>query len=365
MALLAGIEVRTCLGDGEATFARMMTGASGARPLLDVDPALVNVSHGYQSDVALPRSATQPLLECLAAVAGHCAGPVPVVVGTGLREIRPLERWALEAGEMNTECLDFGRAVSAQLPGLWPVTTISNACSASGHALAIAQDMVDSGEAEAVAAAGTDVVAASMLAMIGRVSSDRTTRIRPFDIDRTGVLLGEGAAAALVVADGWTGPVAGRILATGLSCDAFHETAPSRDGIVRAIRDAHRRAGCRPADIDLVVAHGTGTALNDPTELAAIREVFGSTLGPLVTAGKGAIGHTSGAAALVNLDLAVRAFAGEVPPITGLDRPVLEAAGVRLVVGSPVRGTAVDVVQVNAFGFGGVNAVTLLARPGR
>ncbi|HET6743195.1 MAG TPA: beta-ketoacyl synthase N-terminal-like domain-containing protein [Kribbella sp.] len=365
MALLAGIEVRTCLGDGEATFARMMAGATGARPLHDIDPVLVNVSHGYQSDVASPRSATQLLLECLSTVAGRCVGPVPLIVGTGLREIRPVERWALGAGEVSAESLDFGPAVSAQLPGLWPVTTISNACSASGHALAIAQDMVDSGEADAVVAAGADVVAASMLAVIGRVAAARTTRVRPFDVDRTGVLLGDGAAAALVVADDWTGPVAGRILATGLSCDAFHETAPSRAGIVRAIRDAHRRAGCRPADVDLVVAHGTGTALNDPTELAAIREVFGSSPGPLVTAGKGAVGHTSGAAALLNLDLAVRAFAGDIPPIAGLDCPVPEAAGVGLVAGSPVRGAEVDLVQVNAFGFGGVNAVTLLARAGR
>ena len=362
MALLAQIVVRTCLGDGESTFRRMMAGAVGARPLDGIDPDLVNVGSGYQIAGTPAPSATDLLLQCLAPMAEHSEGPLPVVIGTGLREVRPIERWALGESAVDAGCLDFARDVTAKLPNLWPVTTISNACSASGHALAIAQDMVDSGEAPAVVAAGVDVVAASMLAMIGRVSQTRTARVRPFDTDRTGVLLGDGAAVALVVPDDWTGPVVGRLLATGLSCDAFHETAPSEDGIVRAMQDAHRRGGRAAADVDLIVAHGTGTALNDPVELGAIAEVFGTAdAGPLVTAGKGAVGHTSGAAALVSLDLAARTLTGEVPAIAGLVRPIAGATGIRLV-RSPLRDATVNLVQVNAFGFGGVNAVTLLER---
>jgi 3-oxoacyl-[acyl-carrier-protein] synthase II len=283
---------------------------------------------------------------------------VAVVVGSGLRELRSVERWHADGAELSLPDLHFDAAVREVLPDVTEVLTISNACSAGGYALAVGMDLLAADEADAVVVAATDTMTESMLAMIGRVGDEPVTAVAPFDADRGGVLLGDGAAALVIE------PVAGhddapRVRSVGLSCDAFHETAPDRDGIVAAMRDAHRRAGTGPEDIGLVLAHGTGTALNDPTESAALTEVFGVD-GPRVTGIKGATGHTSGGASLMSLLVAIHAMrTGIVPAITGLHTPLDEAAGLGLVLGSS-EPAAARVAQVDAFGFGGVNAVTLV-----
>lgn len=215
------------------------------------------------------------------------------------------------------------------------------------------------GEADAVIVGAADAMTQSMLAMIGKVAPIPTDRVRPFDADRTGVLLGEGAAAVVVVPETWPGQALARLAGTGLSCDAHHQTAPDVDGICRSMRDAFVRTGRDPAEVDLVVAHGTGTALNDPAECQALCEVVSGGM-PLVTAVKGAVGHTSGSAALVNLDVGIRCLAeGVVPPVVGLRKVLDEGSGLRFACDAPVRQRP-RLVQINAFGFGGVNAVTLL-----
>lgn len=376
MALIAASAVRTCFGSGPVTFARLLAGESGVGELRYVDATSVNVKRGYHQLVDASAGDEEPmfqatrwLADCLAEVLTAARltpspGRVPVVVGTGLRELRAVERWALDDRPMRPAQLHFAAAAREVSPLLGPVITVSNACSASGHALALAQDLVEQGFAEAVVAAGTDAMTASMLAMIGRVAEEPTEQIRPFDVDRTGVLLGEGAAAVVVVPDSWSGPVVVRLLGTGMSCDAHHETAPSLDGIARAMEDALARADRRPSDVDVVVGHGTGTALNDVTESQAIQRVLVDRgAAPWVTGVKGALGHTSGASALMSLDVAIRCLVdGQVPPIVGLREPLPEAHELRLVQGAPVR-CAARIAQVNSFGFGGVNAVTLIEAP--
>jgi 3-oxoacyl-[acyl-carrier-protein] synthase II len=283
------------------------------------------------------------------------------LVGTGLRELSAVEDHALAGASFPVRRLHFAGVVGDALPGVADAITISNACSAGGHALALAQDLVELGEADAVVVAAADTMTRSMLAMIGLVAPGRTARVRPFDSDRDGVLLGDGAAAIVVVPESWRGRALARLAGTGVSCDAYHQTAPDVDGICRAMRDAFDRADRKPSTVDLVVAHGTGTALNDPVECEALRKVvLGAGGEPIVTAVKGAVGHTSGTAALVNVDVALRCLAqGVVPPVVGLRDVLDEGAGLRFVVRDPVPLDA-GLVQVNAFGFGGVNAVTLL-----
>jgi len=368
-ALIAASAIRTCFGNGAATFDALLRGASGVVPLRHGDPARLHVSYGYHaegSDPERPFLAGELLADCLSEAAGQAGldpsgKRVAVLVGTGLRELSAVERWVLGEPVFDPERLHFGDLVRRALPGVREVVTISNACSASGHALALAQDLVELGEADAVLACGADTMTRSMLAMIGRVAPVPTEQVHPFDADRTGVLLGDGAAAVVVVPASWSGPVLGRLAATGLSCDAHHETAPDVEGISRSMRDAFARAGRNPAEVDLVVAHGTGTALNDAAESEALRKVLlGAGADPLVTGVKGATGHTSGSASLVNLDVALRCLAGGVvPPITGLRTVLAEGDGLRFVAGEPAA-LQPELVQVNAFGFGGVNAVTLL-----
>lgn len=379
--MIIGSALRTCLGDGASTFDGLLAGASGVRPLCFMDGERLNVRFGYHvvdEHLAAERQfrASTWLGECVAdALTQAGVNPaehrVVAVTGTGLREVRSVERFVAmgsPAGHrVPAHRLHFGDAVREAAPGVTDVLTLANACSAGGHALALAQDLLDLGEADAVVVGAADSMAQSMLAMIGRVTDEPTTSVRPFDVHRTGVLLGEGAAAVVLVAEGsalagGVEPLA-RVLATGLSCDAHHETAPDVGGVLRAMRDALTRADRQAGDVDLVLAHGTGTMLNDPMEATALRTLLGAHT-PKVTAVKGSLGHTSGAAHLVNLDVAVRALrAGVVPPVTGLSTPIDEAADLDLVTGAPAP-TGARLAQVDAFGFGGVNAVTMVEAVG-
>ena len=368
-ALIASSAVRTCLGDGEATFSALLAGTTGIGDLRVPDGARTSVARGYHvgggGEDGLFRASrwlTGCVREALAGAGAAAGAPrLVAVVGTGLRELDAVERSAA----FDAERLHFAAAVREAAPAVAEVVTLSNACSAGGHALALAQDLVELGDADVAVAAAADSMTVSMLAMIGRVAPEPTERLRPFDAGRTGTLLGEGAAAVVVVAERWRDRVRplARLLATGLSCDARSETAPDAGGICRAMRDAFARAGRSPLAVDLVLAHGTGTALNDPLEASLIGETLSADgRRPLVTAIKGAIGHTSGAAALCSLDVAIRCLRrGVVPAVAGLDSPLAEARDLALVVGRPVRAD-LRLAQVNAFGFGGVNAVTLVER---
>nr|WP_205807995.1 beta-ketoacyl synthase N-terminal-like domain-containing protein [Micromonospora sp. HNM0581] len=363
-------ELRTCFGDGAQTFAALLAGRSGIGPLRHGTPSALNVAHGYHIDDGLTRdfAASRWVAEC-ASRAIVAAGLDPrrrrmvALVGTGLRELAAVEAYATGGTAVAAHRLHFGDAVGGAVPGLREVVTVSNACSAGGHVLALAEDLLMLGEADAVLVCGVDATTESMLAMIGRVVERPTDTVRPFDVDRQGVLLGDGAAAVVLVPDDDGRPALARVVATGLSCDAHHETAPSVSGIARAMRDALTRGDRHPAEVDLVVAHGTGTALNDPAECAAIREVLvAGGADPLVTAVKGATGHTSGAAALVNLDVGRRCLAdGQVPPVVGLRSPLPEGAGLRFA--DTTIAHQPRLVQCDAFGFGGVNAVTLVEAP--
>jgi len=371
--VITGSEIWTCLGDTTSTFKALLEGTSGVAPLRFHDTAKLNVSHAYQIDdgeVELPLRAAGWLTQCVVAAVAQAGlntdtQRVTAIVGSALRGLRAVERWSQDesGAPFRMQDLHFGAAVRAALPGVTEVITMSSACSASGHALGLAQDLLAAGEADAVVVAGCDATSESMLTMIGRVSDAPTGSVQPFDRNRKGALLGEGAAALVLQADDGVGsrPV---VLGVGLSCDAFHETAPDIGGITAAMRDAHTRAGVGPGDVGLVVTHGTGTSLNDVTEARALSEVFGTHAeGLLVTGLKGSIGHTSGGAALMGLLIAVEALrAGLVPPITGLSDPIDEARGLHLVMGAPAPTTA-TVAQVNGFGFGGVNAVCMIEVP--
>jgi 3-oxoacyl-[acyl-carrier-protein] synthase II len=374
--LIASSAARTCLGDEQETFAALLAGTSGVGQLRYYPQGRLTVNRGYQikdSGEEQPLRAGAWLAHCVArAVAGAGLRPgqrVVALIGTGLRELRAVELWAADGWPLRAEDLHFGGAVRGAFPPVSAAITIANACSAGGHALALGQDLLELGDADAVIVAAADAMTESMLAIIGRFDEEPAERVRPFDAFRRGVLLGEGAAAVVLVRDDASParpsarPLA-RLVSTGLSCDARHETAPDAIGIRRAMTSAFDRGQAAPSDIGLVFAHGTGTALNDVTEAAVLAEVFaGSSPGPLVTAVKGAVGHTSGTAALTSLALALISLrTGLVPPVVGLREPLPEGRDLRLVTGDP-QPLPGGLVQVNAFGFGGVNAVSLVEVP--
>ncbi|QCB92303.1 beta-ketoacyl synthase N-terminal-like domain-containing protein [Cellulomonas shaoxiangyii] len=388
--VLAGTGATCSVGHGvEASFAALLDGRDGLAPLRGLDARRYGAGHAYEVDDRpdgrdVPGRAGALLVAAVreaadAAGLGTLAG-VPVLVGTGLRELRSLElSWLRRAdgpdpdrvpAPFGPDDLHFGPALRAL--GADDVHTFSNACSASLYAAGLALDLLALGH-PAVVVGGVDVLTSSMFGLLDRVHLDPPERLRPFDAARKGVLMGEGAAAVVLT----RGPAPGAaardaaagasratlLRAVALGCDAFHATAPDPDGVERTIRAAHAAAGVGPRDVDVVYAHGTGTLLNDEAEAVALSRVFGADA-PVTAAVKGATGHTSGGSGLFSLVMAERTLAtGLVPGVRGLREPTPAAAGLRLPTGT-VRIGRSRIAQVDAFGFGGLNAVAVLERTG-
>jgi 3-oxoacyl-[acyl-carrier-protein] synthase II len=286
---------------------------------------------------------------------------IPVLIGTGLRELRSVELWARDDVKINSGALHFGTALR-RLFGATDSHTFAGACSASLYALALGTDLLESGAANTVVVAGADAITESMFAIADRLQSVPPDAVRPFDRKRLGTILGEGASCVVLRREAApVDRVRGWVRSVAVNCDARHATAPDPASIVTVIRDAHDRADVTPADIDLLMLHGTGTPANDTAEATAVSKVFTpDSTGPLMTAIKSMTGHTSGASGLHALITAAWSMTkGIIPPTISVDDPIDEIAGLQL-----VRGTAqaahLSLAQVNAFGFGGVNAVAVV-----
>jgi len=189
---------------------------------------------------------------------------------------------------------------------------------------------------------------------------------RPFARDRAGLNVGEAAALMLLMSDERAKrekrTILGEVRGWGLSDDANHMTGPSREseGLIRAIRKALVAAGAVPSDIGCISAHGTGTVYNDAMEMRAFRQVWPD--GPLpVYSVKGGIGHTMGAAGMVETIVALRALAERtVPPTVNLTEPDDDSRGWVSAEPQPLRQSSLALVT-NA-GFSGINTALVVAR---
>jgi 3-oxoacyl-[acyl-carrier-protein] synthase II len=250
-----------------------------------------------------------------------------------------------------------------------PNLCVATACAAGANSIGEAAHIVREGSADVMVAGGTESVATKVALAafwrMGALSSnpDPSAASRPFDVDRDGFVMGEGAAFLVLeerdaaLARGAT--ILGEILGYGRTCDAFHITAPAENGVgaehcmLLAIADA----GLTPADIGHVNAHGTSTPLNDAAEAAAVAKVFGAGNIP-ITSTKGVTGHLIGAAGAVEAVASLLALRhGQVPP-TANHRSAGDLE-VDVVAGSPRAVEAKPVVS-NSFGFGGHNATLVL-----
>lgn len=373
-----GAIASTGTGVGEL-FDSLCRGTTGRAELRGFDRTNFRAQHAYEVDDRpadgedVPGRATRLLLDAVGQAAadaglGEDLSGIPVLIGTGLRELRSMELWWRDGTEFAETGLHFGTALRERFNA--DVShTFSNACSASLYALALAFDLLaqeGEGAPDTVVVAGVDVLTESMYGLLERVHPQPPERVRPFDRNRTGVLMGDGAAAIVLRRTDEGAPqVYGQVRGVAVNCDAYHVTAPSPEGIAEAMRAAHDLAGVKASDIDLVMTHGTGTLLNDEAEATALRDVLGDAAGnPLMTAMKSMTGHTSGASGLLNLVVGVRALTeGRVPPTVGLDDPVDEAAEFRFVTGEAATGQRLRLAQFNAFGFGGINAVAIVEGP--
>lgn len=378
--VISGMGIVTAQGAGlDDVATNLEAGRSGVGPLRAFDATKYRTTDAYEIDDRehgsdRPWRAHEWIGSAIEEALAHAAlrpgdgSSVPVLVGTGLAEQRSLELWALGRhgaphAPPRPSDLHF-RRIARTWRGLGPVYTILNACSASLYALAMGYDLLRTGAADTVLVAGADSITESMYGLLDRVNGANPTCVQPFDNHRRGVLMGEGAAAVVlehrsVASIRGAQPLA-VLLSVGTSCDATHPTAPDVDGIMRAMQTAHGAAGVRSTDIGTVFAHGTGTALNDVAEATALNRVFTGRERPAVAALKSMTGHTSGASGLMSLIIGVRARSTDrLPPVLGTSEPIEEIRGFPLVTSDqPIAPPGLT--QVEAFGFGGVNAVAVM-----
>ena len=263
-----------------------------------------------------------------------------------------------------------GAAISMKHGLQGPNETICTACAAGTHAIGYAARLIAWGRCDAVATGGSECAAtATSLAGFGNMTAlSSTGRSMPFDADRDGFVMGEGAA--VLILERWDRAVArgaqilGEVLGASSNADAHHITAPSPGGTgaIACMRLALDDAGLSPADIKLVNAHGTSTPLNDAAEATAVTEVFGAGAVP-VTSGKGVTGHALGAAgALEAAQVILSMQHGLIPPTAGTTTVDPEMT-IDLVTGAARPWTPGPAIS-NNFGFGGHNGSVIIAPAG-
>ena len=361
--------------DAEAGFDPESAGPARERRKMDrfiqfalaaADQALHQAEWRPETDRARQRSAT---------VIASAFGGLPAIVEAGAitaaEGVRRLSPFTVPSALINLAAGQVSLRHSLQGPLGAPAT----ACAASLQAIGDAARLIRAGEADIAVAGGAEATItrvglgafAAARALSTGFNDAPTAASRPFDRDRDGFVMGEGAGMVVLESLEHARARGARILAEvlgyGTSADAYHVTAapPDGAGAERSMRLALAQAGRVPAQIDYLNAHATSTPLGDASELAAICAVFGERAGPAISATKSAIGHLCGAAgavAAVVTTLALRD--GVIPPTLNLAHPD-PMTGLDLV-GPTARPVTLQHALVNGFGFRGVNASVVLAR---
>ena len=257
-----------------------------------------------------------------------------------------------------------------------PNHAVVTACSTGAHAIGDASRLIALGDADVMVAGGAEspicriAIAgfAACRALSTNFNEEPTRASRPYDTDRDGFVMGEGAGIVVLEelehAKARGARIYAEVIGYGLSGDAYHITAPAEDGdgAFRCMKAAIARAGIDPSDIDYVNAHGTSTPMGDEIELGAVKRLFGNAAARLsMSSTKSAIGHLLGAAGAVEAIFSVLAIRDNVvPPTLNLDNPSVETA-IDLVPHT-AKQRQVDTVLSNSFGFGGTNASLVMRR---
>ena len=303
---------------------------------------------------------------------------VGTIFGTGVGGIHTLEEQIqvrLEKGERRVSPFLVpmmmanapGAAVSMRFGLRGPNETICTACAAGTHALTYAARLVAWGLADAVVTGGTEHAGTpTSLASFGNMTAlSSVGTSRPFDAERDGFVMGEGAAA--FVLEDWDAAVArgatiiGEILGGASNADAHHITAPSPGGVgaITCMQLALDDAGLQPPDIKQINAHGTSTPLNDAAESAAIGHVFGAGTVPVVST-KGVTGHALGAAGALEAAAVLLSMEHALIPPTANTKVLGDDIDIDVVMGEP-RPWQPGPTLSNNFGFGGHNGSVVLA----
>ena len=259
-----------------------------------------------------------------------------------------------------------------------PNHSVVTACSTGAHAIGDGARMIQHGDAEVMIAGGAEAAIcelgiagfAACKALSTSFNEEPERGSRPYDRDRDGFVMGEGAGVVVLEelehAKARGARIYGEVAGYGLSGDAYHITspAPDGDGGFRAMTAALRDAGLAPGEVDYVNAHGTSTPVGDEIELNAVTRLLGEAAGrTTMSSTKSSIGHLLGAAGAVEAIFCLLAMRdGIAPPTLNLDNPSVETP-LDLAPKAAVKRT-IDVALSNSFGFGGTNASLVLRRAG-
>ena len=413
--VITGLGMVTPLACGvEATWARLLAGQSGAGQITRFDPVNVltqyacEIPRGDGSDGTFnPDQWMEPkdqrkvddfiIYGMTAAVqAVQDSGWVPeteddrcrtgVMIGSGIGGLTSIAETAILIKEKGPKRVSpffipgslinlISGQVSIRFGFKGPNHAVVTACSTGAHAIGDAARLIQWGDADVMVAGGAEAPISEIgiagfnacKALSSKRADDPTKASRPYDADRDGFVMGEGAG--VVVLEEYEHAVArgakiyAEVLGYGLSGDAYHITAPSEDGDggFRSMQMALKRAGLHPSDIDYINAHGTST-MADTIELGAVERLLGDAAEQAVMSStKSSIGHLLGAAGAVEAIFCVLAIRdGIAPPTINLDNPAV-APKLNLAANAPVMRN-IDVALSNSFGFGGTNASLVLGK---
>jgi 3-oxoacyl-[acyl-carrier-protein] synthase II len=388
--VITGRGVVSSIGEGVDTFfdalLKKKSGiADGVGACVDFDPEVA------MSPKEARRSDRYTQLAVAAAVqaaeeAGLPDGVDPlrlgVLVGTGVGGLTTLQNecqaW-LEGGDRavsphfvpmmmpNAAAGTIAMRLGAQGPGF----SVSSACATGGHAIGEATRMIVRGEADAVVAGGTEAALTGLcIAAFKRMGAlSREGVSRPFDAERDGFVMGEGAAVLVLEREDHAkargAEILARVAGYGASNDAFHITQPHEEGrgAIQAMRATLENAEASPTDVGYINAHGTSTPFNDKIETVAIKQVFnGSATPPPVSSTKSHIGHLLGAAGAVEALVCVEAVRrGVLPPTINYASPDPDC-DLDYVPEGPREAPGLELALSNSFGFGGQNACLAVRR---
>ncbi len=311
-----------------------------------------------------------------------------VMTGSGIGGLSGIEREVLVLNEKGPRRVSpffitgnlinlVSGQVSIRLGFKGPNHAVVTACSSGAHAIGDAARLIALDDADVMLAGGAEAAIcpigisgfASCKALSTHFNDDPKRGSRPYDSDRDGFVMGEGAGFVMLEeyerAKARGAKIYGEVIGYGLSGDAYHITAPAEDGNggYRSMKMALNRAGLTPGDIDYINAHGTSTPVGDEIELRAIERLFGDTAANnlVMSSTKSAIGHLLGAAGSVEAIFCLLAMRdGIAPPTINLDNPSVETS-INLAANEAVK-KPINVTLSNSFGFGGTNASLVMRR---
>jgi 3-oxoacyl-[acyl-carrier-protein] synthase II len=360
----------TPFGDLKALWESLMNSRSAIQPVRRFATDAYNAGIASCFEDLAPKEGRSLVREVVARLLSQL-GPVSpqtwLITATTKSGIDNLERTVRgDAADLDDTMLEgIFQQVRRRLKLTGECLNISAACASSTIALMQAAMLIAAGCTDAVLVCCVDLVTQFVFSGFSALQALSDKPCRPFDRNRNGLSLGEGAAALLLMSKTRARKEGrgclGTVLGWGAAGDASHITAPAKDGcgLQQAVDRAFRVAGLNAGDMAAVSAHGTGTVYNDQMELKAFGEIFGDHLTPIFSI-KGAIGHTLGAAGGIEVAVGLHSLAAQIiPPTVGFSEAAPGAEGR---VASRAVDIAGDLLLTTNSGFGGINAAIILGK---